>query len=98
MWRYYLDLTKFSLAFSLIMGLLFGAFSGVLSFGLFGTPIGLIGYNLFHKNEYYSYFNLGYSKQRLILTTWIINLIVMFPIGLLVWLLKVLLTKLFMHA
>ncbi|MEH6407785.1 MAG: hypothetical protein V7767_10920 [Leeuwenhoekiella sp.] len=83
MWRYYLDVTKFNLAFSFLFALFFGAglgFKGVLYglfvFGIFGTPIGLIGFNYFHKPEYYMYFNLGFTKSKLIITTWLINLVI----------------------
>lgn len=83
MWRYYLDVTKFSGLFSALFCLFFasgGGFFyaliiGLIVFGIFGTVIGLIGFNYFHATEYYTYYNLGFTKAKLIRTTYLINLV-----------------------
>ncbi|MGB3775246.1 MAG: hypothetical protein WA951_08320 [Leeuwenhoekiella sp.] len=75
MWQFYLDVTKFALAFYVVCLIFMSATLAAMVFGVFGTLIGLIGYNQFHKNEYYTYHNLGYTKKKLITTTWIFNLL-----------------------
>jgi hypothetical protein len=80
MWQFYLDVTKFGLAFYVMSLIFMSPFFAALSFGIFGTFIGLIGFNQFHKNEYYTYHNLGYTKKRLLISTWIFNLLVCLPL------------------
>jgi hypothetical protein len=71
--KYYYDLTLYNFGFSLLIGLLIGINTGIVSFGTFGMFVGLISYRYFQNNQYYFYYNLGISKMALITTTWIIN-------------------------
>jgi hypothetical protein len=80
---YYRDVTLYGLAASLVPSIgsagLYDSFGGwllnlLLVFGVFGTGFGLIGFWYFQKQQYYMYFNLGYTKTHLILATWGINL------------------------
>ena len=80
MWQFYLDVTKFAVAFYVVCLVFLSPFSAALAFGIFGTFIGLIGFNQFHKNEYYTYHNLGYTKNRLIAATFIFNLLLCLPL------------------
>lgn len=73
MLRYYIDVTKFNLAFSICCMMFFGPVSGALVFGIIGTGIGVWGYSFFHSNEYFGYFNLGFTKRQLIKRVWLIN-------------------------
>lgn len=75
MWQYYLDVTKFGLAYYVISLLILSPVYAALSFGIFGTFVGLIGYNQFHKNEYYTYYNLGFTRKKLIIGTFIFNIL-----------------------
>jgi len=80
MWQFYLDVTKFALAFYVVSLIIVSPFIAALIFGVFGTLIGLIGYNQFHKEEYYTYHNLGFTKKKLITTAWIFNLLLSIPL------------------
>tara|TARA_R110002020_G_scaffold302751_7_gene518178 strand:- start:1348 stop:1641 length:294 start_codon:yes stop_codon:yes gene_type:complete len=96
MFRYYLDVTKFALAFSILCIPFLGFITGILVFGLAGTPIGLIGYSQFHKTEYYTYFNLGFTRRKLIISTWVFNILAMIPLFL-IYLLGNFLFKMIYH-
>ena len=79
-WKYYRDFNFFNLVFSVISGIYFGAISGILIFLSFGMVIGYFGYSYFRKNEYYLYYNLGFSKIFLLKKVWLCNLIIVSPI------------------
>jgi hypothetical protein len=83
MWMYYRDVTLYGLTASLLPAIgssgLYNSFGAwflifILIFGVFGTGLGLLGFWYFQKQQYYMYFNLGYTKTHLVLTTWGINL------------------------
>lgn len=76
MWKFYRDLTRFAVLFALVCIPLGSLISAVILFGVLGTPIGLLMFNYFQKDEFYGYYNLGYTKLRLISITWLINLAV----------------------
>lgn len=82
MWLYYRDVTLYALAGSLLPSVgAAGIYSSLeawllsllLMFAVFGTGFGLLGFWYFQKQQYYMYFNLGYTKTYLILKTWGIN-------------------------
>ncbi|MCX2836872.1 hypothetical protein OQ279_01805 [Salinimicrobium sp. MT39] len=79
-WKYYRDFNFFNLIFSVISGIYFGAVSGTLIFLSFGMFIGYLGYETFRKNEYYLYYNLGFTKRFLLKKVWICNLIFVTPL------------------
>ncbi|WP_028375964.1 hypothetical protein [Leeuwenhoekiella sp. W20_SRS_FM14] len=86
MWKLYRDITGYALLFTLVT-LFFG--SGIISiifFGILGTPVGYFAFNYFQKEEFYGYYNLGYTKFHLLSKTWFVNLILS-PILVLVFLL-----------
>ncbi len=74
--KYYYDVTRYNLAFSILIGLLRGVVPGVVSIGTFGMIVGLICFRYYQKNQYYFYYNLGFTRLRLIATTWALNLII----------------------
>jgi hypothetical protein len=45
-----------------------------------GFLLGIIFYEISRKNEYYFYYNLGISKLRLILTSFLFHIIIIIPI------------------
>jgi len=82
MWRYYRDITAYNLglsAFVFVYQLInTGEFKGslILSgflFAVFGTGLGILAFNYFQKQQYYMYYNLGFSKAYLISKSWGIN-------------------------
>ena len=82
MWMYYRDVTVYALVASLLPAIgTAGVYTSLgawllnvfLIFGVFGTGLGLLGFWYFQKQQYYMYYNLGYTKMHLVLTTWGIN-------------------------
>tara|TARA_R110002049_G_scaffold102775_5_gene248734 strand:+ start:5860 stop:6141 length:282 start_codon:yes stop_codon:yes gene_type:complete len=73
-WKYFLDINMFNAPFSLIFGLTFGILWSVIIFSSFGILIGYLGFQTFKKNEYYTYYNLGFTKTNLIKKVWLINI------------------------
>lgn len=74
--KYYYDLTRYNLGFSILIGLIISIKAGILSFGTLGMMVALISYRYFQNNQYYFYYNLGLSKMALILGSWAINLLI----------------------
>jgi hypothetical protein len=74
--KYYLDLTRYNLGFSVFIGLLLGVNGGVVTFGTFGMLVGLISYRYFQKDQYYFYYNIGITKMGLISVTWLVNMVI----------------------
>jgi hypothetical protein len=74
--KYYLDLTRYNLGFSLLIGLMLGTRWAVVTFGTFGMLVGLISYKYFQNSQYYFYYNIGITKTELISLTWSINLVI----------------------
>jgi hypothetical protein len=55
-------------------------FSFITSFLTGGYLLGVLYFELARKKEYYFYYNLGITKIRLILMTYLFHLILMIPI------------------
>jgi len=70
----------FNIPFSLIIGLISGILWSVVIFSSFGVLIGYLGFQIFKKNEYYVYHNLGFTKSKLIKKVWFLNLTISFLI------------------
>lgn len=47
-----------------------------LIFAVLGTLIGVLGFQALHKQQYFLYYNLGFTKRRLIAVTWGVNAII----------------------
>ncbi len=72
--KYFLEINKFNLLYSLIIFLMFSNIKYFfISFGSFGTFVGFVNFNYFYGNQYYLYYNLGYTKIKLILISWLFN-------------------------
>ena len=52
----------------------------ILSFLTGGYVLGVLFFESARKNEYYFFFNLGISKSRLILTTYLFHIILIIPL------------------
>ena len=70
----------FNVPFCLIFGLISGIFWSVVIFSSFGILIGYLGFQTFKKNEYYAYYNLGFTKTDLLKKVWLLNLVISFSI------------------
>ncbi len=72
--KYYLDVTRYSLVFSIIAGFITASLNaGIITFSTIGMIVGLLCYRKFQKNQYFFYYNQGITKSKLIITTWSIN-------------------------
>ena len=71
--KFYKDITFYALLFAVVSIPLAGLYGAVIVFGIFGTPVGLLMYNYFHKHEFYGYYNRGFTWRYLILRTWLVN-------------------------
>jgi len=85
MWTYYRDVTLYAFAVCFLFAIVSAPasasfFSGVIKsifiFGVFGTGLGVLAFEYFQKQQYYMYYNLGFTKKYLILKTWAINFII----------------------
>ena len=75
--KYFIDVNLFNFIYSILVGILFLTPKYIpICFGTLGTIIGYWSYNYFLKNEYFFYFNLGYSKKKLLLTVWCMNVLI----------------------
>ena len=76
--KYFIDVSTFNIPFSIIIGVGAGFLWSIVSFATFGFLIGLLGFQFFRKNEYYAYYNLGYTKRNLAKKVWFINIGIVF--------------------
>jgi hypothetical protein len=84
--KFYFDSTRYNLAFSILCFLIVNPLAGIISLPTYGLAISLLCYRQFHGHQYYFYYNLGITKQKLIIKSFIINLIIALPILLLIYL------------
>ncbi len=73
-WKYYYDSTIYNIGLSILTAAYAGFLWALMVFGTIGTVIGFIVYSYFREQEYYFYYNYGYSKNMLIKRVWAINL------------------------
>lgn len=76
LFKYIQDFNMFNLAFCVLVALVIGVKWAIVFFATFGLLIGYIGFNVFKKQEYYAYYNLGLTKRALLLSTFLCNVIV----------------------
>lgn len=76
--KYFLDINMFNVPFCLIFGLISGILWSVIIFSSFGILIGYLGFQTFKKNEYYAYYNLGFTKTDLLKKVWLLNIVISF--------------------
>jgi len=74
--HYYFTINLVNTCFSAITALITGRYIWFpILFCTIGIIAGVLFFNNFCRSQYYSYYNLGYTKQRLILTTFALNLV-----------------------
>ncbi|MEI6059136.1 MAG: hypothetical protein WCR72_00435 [Bacteroidota bacterium] len=83
--KFYFDSTRYTVAFSLLVSMIVNPLAGIAALPTYGLAIGLLCYRQFHGNQYYFYYNLGMSKQKLVLQSMMINLIIAFLLLILVY-------------
>ncbi|WP_035335135.1 hypothetical protein [Dokdonia sp. PRO95] len=84
MWTYYRDVTLYAAGICLVFGLVHvsaserisvGIITTIIIFGVFGTGLGVLAFAYFQKQQYYMYYNLGFTKRYLILRAWAVNFV-----------------------
>jgi len=75
-WKFYQDNLIFNIPSALIFGMFFGILWGVLIFSSFGFLIGVIGYHYFYKEHYYFYYNIGWTRKKLMQQVFIVNFLI----------------------
>ena len=81
--KYYLDVTRYNLGISILLALLSDTLNGIICFSTGGMLLALLSFKYFQNNQYYLYYNLGFTKTSLILKTWLINFAIAMLFGLL---------------
>lgn len=71
--KYYRDLTIFNMAFSIIICFITGIVFSFITFATVGVWVGFKAYNYIYSDQYYIYYNLGYSKLHLIAKVFLLN-------------------------
>ncbi len=82
MWNYYRDVTLYAMTICFLSGMasvaaydnfISSIINTILIFGVFGTGLGVLAFGYFQKQQYYMYYNLGFTKKYLVLKSWGIN-------------------------
>jgi len=71
--NYYKYVLIYNLAFSAAIAIVLGALLGTLVFATLGLAIGILVYNILHRNQYYFFYNLGITKRKLFIIAACIN-------------------------
>jgi hypothetical protein len=85
--HYFLIINAVNLPASIAIAIVFGISWLPIAFCTFGLLLGLLSYNAFFKNQYYLYYNLGYTKPRLVAMVLACNTFISVPVVLLILLL-----------
>lgn len=82
--RYYLIVNTINIMFCLLTAIMGNILWTLFLFCSVGIVIGIIGFNYYYKNEYYFYYNLGYTRGKLARMVFIFNIILTLPFLLLI--------------
>ncbi len=63
--NYYRIIQSVNIPFSIVLGLLYGIEAFLLSFCTCGLVLSVFYFELFYKQQYYFYYNKGFSKLKL---------------------------------
>jgi hypothetical protein len=83
--KYYWDTAFYNVLFCILFAVVLNVFECVVLFGTFGTFVSFLVYRHFQNIEYYFYRNGGLSKFNLQAKTGMVNLVVAFIIGCILW-------------
>jgi len=64
--NYYRTLLTANVAFSFVLGYIYGVWAFLISFCTFGLLLSAFFYEMYYKQRYYFYFNKGYTRRILI--------------------------------
>ena len=74
--KYFWEVNIYNIPVAILIGFSAGPVYGLIIFCSVGIFLGLFGFKYFKNNEYYTYYNLGYSKTDLIKRIFRRNLII----------------------
>jgi hypothetical protein len=80
LWNFYKDIFLYIVAFTVLSKVVFGNFSAVLIFITISVFAGFMAFYLLKKQEFYFYYNLGYTRWKLFKGVFLINLVLGTPI------------------
>ena len=88
-WQFYKTIFPFIATFSLVCIAFGGLLWALILFASIGPVIGMVGFGIFYKEQYYFYYNLGITRSTLTGISYLINLLLGFPIfGVLILIVK----------
>lgn len=74
--NFFWEINLYNIPVAIILGFSAGLIYGLVIFCSLGILLGLMGFSYFRNNEYYLYYNLGYSKKELVKKVFFRNLII----------------------
>ncbi|GHC53109.1 hypothetical protein [Ulvibacter litoralis] len=80
LWHFYKGILPFVLVFTVLCAIIFGPFIAFALFIIAGIPVGLVVFNIVKKQEFYFYYNLGYTKWKLFKSAFVFNTFIGIPI------------------
>ena len=80
LWNFYKTILPYVLVFTLLCKIVFGSFIAFFLFLSIGVLVGFFAFGLIKRQEFYFYYNLGYTKKKLLKVAFLINLLVGTPI------------------
>jgi hypothetical protein len=63
----------------------FALFNGTISFLLIGFIFSIFIFGKLHEKEYYFYYNVGFSKNRLLINTLLLNITIFFSLLIIIY-------------
>lgn len=74
-WQYYRSITAVNILFSAVMALITqNVFWMPILFTTIGIGAGILFFNYYFSNQYYFYHNMGYTRKKLAMNTFFVNL------------------------
>jgi hypothetical protein len=80
LWNFYKDILLYIVVFTVLSKIVFGNSSAVLIFITIGVFVGFMAFYKLKKQEFYFYYNLGYTRWKLFKVVFLINLVLGTPI------------------
>lgn len=79
-WQFYKSIFPFVVGFSLIGIVYLGLIWGFVFFATVSLFFGFYGFRIFYNKQFYFYYNLGLTKTKLFLASFVINLLIGLPV------------------
>ena len=73
--NYYRTIQQVNIPFSFVFGFLYGIDAFLICFCTLGLLLSAFYFELYYKQQYYFYYNRGFSKVKLIVLSFLANLV-----------------------